>query len=123
MPGTWRPEVEVKLAELLALPAGWNSYAAAPIAPEATQRALALLDAAMPFNGQLPSLVPLSSGGVQIEWHVNGLDIEIEVPAPGERVSVYSEDSRGRWDRDFLLGLDDEPRLLRELLAELGRRG
>jgi hypothetical protein len=32
----------------------------------------------------IPSIVPVSSGGVQFEWHQNDLDIELYVAAPFE---------------------------------------
>jgi hypothetical protein len=43
----------------------------------------------------LPSVVPISSGGVQFEWHQNGLDIELLVAAPYEcELFVYDHNSR-----------------------------
>ena len=40
-----------------------------------------------------PSLVPLPSGGVQIEWHRGPIDLEISVYSP-ERISVFHCDDR-----------------------------
>ncbi len=108
---SWRPTVVAKLAELAQLKAGWNSYRAAPISPEAIQRALALLDATMSEGTPAPSVVPLSTGGVQIEWHVAGFDLEVEVPSPPGQIEVCaSEFGADSW-------------LLRTVLAEMENRG
>jgi hypothetical protein len=39
-----------------------------------------------------PAIVPLSYGGVQIEWHEKAIDLEIEIEAPF-RVHVWFRDS------------------------------
>jgi hypothetical protein len=63
--------------DLRTLPPDWDSYGAGLIDPK-------LVDAAMAFaNGLLgaatpaPRVVPLSSGGLQMEWHRKGIDLEI----------------------------------------------
>ena len=37
------------------------------------------------------AVVPTSSGGLQIEWHANGWDIEVEVNSDGEFMGVFAE--------------------------------
>ncbi len=66
----WRREIE-------ALPKGWDNYRGEPISAAA-------LDAVASF-----SVVPCSHGGVQIEVHRDGFDIEIEIAADG-RISGVS---------------------------------
>ena len=39
----------------------------------------------------LPSLVPTSQGGIQAEWHQEGIDLEIEATS-SHRFAVYLED-------------------------------
>ena len=56
---------------LLALPQGWDSYDASPIC-----------SIALETLGKF-AIVPLSSGGVQLEVHRNGYDIEIEIGSDG----------------------------------------
>ena len=74
-------ELEAALAEYATLARGWNSYGAGPIAPAA-------IEAARTFARETTSIpwsaVPLSSGGVQLEVHQRGYDLEIEVKADGE---------------------------------------
>lgn len=68
------------LDELLSLEAGWNSYGAARIAPEAVEAALALL---VGYEGPLPQVVPMTRGGVSLEWCWADGDVSIEVEPDG----------------------------------------
>jgi len=52
--------------------------------------ALQVLNSIMSESIPVPSIVPVGSGGVQFEWHQNGLDIELFIAAPYEcELSVY----------------------------------
>ncbi len=65
----------LKLTNFAALAPGWDSYGAKPISLRAILKAKRLL-------GQLTGTwypVPLSDGGVQLESHENGIDVEIQV--------------------------------------------
>ena len=68
-----------KFVRLHELKAGWDSYGAPAIAPEAVA-------AAQGFD-----VVPTSAGGVQLEWHRHGCDLEIEWGPDGTVVSVSFE--------------------------------
>lgn len=65
-----------KIAALAALEEGWDSYGAAPV----TQAALDVV--------RCIAVVPTVNGGVQVEWHANGWEVEIEVDPDGEVRSV-----------------------------------
>lgn len=58
---------EERFAELLALPAGWDSYGARKIDPLAIAAARRLLDA-LPKYIPEPAIAPMSNGGVELEW-------------------------------------------------------
>ena len=45
----------------------------------------------LPDNAPPPSVVPTWLGGVQAEWHLNGVDLEISAN-PGEVVEYYFSD-------------------------------
>ena len=49
-----------------------------------------------------PSIVPTSRGGVQIEWHVKGIDLEIEVVTP-HRFQASFEDAvtEEGWEKEI----------------------
>jgi hypothetical protein len=46
-----------------------------------------------------PSIVPLSNGSLQIEWHCRGWDIEVEIAEP----NWYQA-----WARDLSTGAEEE---------------
>lgn len=71
-----------KVELLLRLQANWDSYGAPAISPTAAFTALQFLEQ-LPAHAPRPSLVPTSKGGLQIEWHAGGVDIEIECMATG----------------------------------------
>ena len=65
------------LGQLAALPCNWDSYGA----PQITEQALAALGSF--------SVVPLHDGGLQLECHRDGADIEVVIDANGKVSFVY----------------------------------
>jgi hypothetical protein len=65
---------------------GWDGYGAPPLDPEMVEAARRFLSCV--------SVVPCVSGGVQLEWHMLGADLEIEF-APGEPVFFYLSNAEG----------------------------
>jgi hypothetical protein len=86
----WLRSTARALASLLNLKPGWNSYAAPQIDRAAVIKALQLLDQTMPDLAPPPSVVPSSRGGVQLEWHTHGIELEVLILSSGE-FSVYFE--------------------------------
>lgn len=71
-----------KLREFAALEEGWDSYGAAPIAGDALEAMRVFLDAVQCGEAQL---LPTRNGGVQLEVHSGGWDIEFEIdPSAGD---------------------------------------
>ena len=70
-----------KIEELASLPAGWDSDGAVKIDPTCVDVAYRTLTALMIGNPVLipPTVVPTTTGGVQLEWHSGGVDVEISV--------------------------------------------
>ena len=66
-------------AELSALSDGWDSYNAEPISQVAIYRLESF------------SVVPMSNGGIQLEAHRDGWDIEIEIDPDGRIVDAMAE--------------------------------
>lgn len=87
-----------ELIELLELPGGWNSYNAKPIKKENVTFAVGLLAKLMRANTPAPQVVPKVRGGVQLEWHMRGIDIEIAIDSP-EEASFFAEDHRSKQER------------------------
>ena len=68
---------------LYTLPENWDGYGASRIHLEYGEAMINYLDKVMSDNTPIPQIVPFSDGGVQAEWHVNGIDLEIEIGPEG----------------------------------------
>jgi len=64
------------LDELRKLKPDWDSYKSSAIKEAAIQTAEVLLTAE-------PTVVPCSDGGLQFEWHTNGIDFEFRIAPDG----------------------------------------
>lgn len=89
----WLIPVVKMVGDLLNLPENWDSYGAHPINPMAAAFALQLLSETMRADTPVPVVVPTSSGGVQLEWHTRGIDLEVEIRS-SSRLYVSYEDHR-----------------------------
>ncbi|MDD5091340.1 MAG: hypothetical protein PHQ23_10555 [Candidatus Wallbacteria bacterium] len=67
-----------KLLSLSFLSDNWDGYGAKPISSQAVSRAAMLVDEAFDEATPVPSVVPVPNGSVQLEWHENNVDLEIE---------------------------------------------
>jgi hypothetical protein len=85
---SWLMPTVQSLLDLLRLPEDWDGYGAVRIHEQIAQRALMVLVEVLENDAPGPSVVPLSDGGIQIEWHRRGRNLEIEFPA-GEAPSFY----------------------------------
>ncbi len=77
-----------KLIELSLLENNWNSYGGKPITKLALVRADLLLKALQAIQAVEPFICPCNDGGIQLEWHRNGFDIEIEIAPDGTAEEV-----------------------------------
>lgn len=75
--GPWVEAVTARFAELLALQNNWNSHGACPIARQNILAAGRFLAAVMEPLTPAPTIVPTAGGGVQLEWHRAGFDVEV----------------------------------------------
>lgn len=66
--------IKRKFDELCELPEKWDSYDAKRISLKVVLKATDLMRM---LDMPEPSIVPCSDGGVQLEWHRDGFDIEI----------------------------------------------
>jgi hypothetical protein len=98
---SWLSEANRELDGLLILEPGWDSYGAKRIDPEAVESARQVIRAIARPDTPAPSIVPTSSGGVQIEWHTRGIDLEIELQ-PNDRIFIIFEDlgSGEKWEQE-----------------------
>jgi len=108
----WFRDAIDRLEDLASLAPGWDSYGAKSVAADmalAAVKFLAAVAAAAPSVHE-PSIVPLSDGGIQVEWHRGGIDLEVE----------FSDDEPGVSRVDHTNG-DTAERPLSDALSEVLR--
>lgn len=117
----WREAAVLGLARVLGLPEGWDSCGAPRIQQKAVNSAFTLLDSAASDAVPPPAVVPTSDGGVQLEWHAWGTDVELVVP-PHEAPELFFRDHHSGTEWEQELGANLAP--LREALKVVaGRAG
>jgi hypothetical protein len=95
----WADAAGDRLAELLRLPAGWDGHNARPVSRAIVDFATYLLPRLIGPGTPPAFIAPLPSGGLQLEWHRNGWDLEIEICAPSELYAYARELATGReWE-------------------------
>ncbi len=116
----WLQPALDQLRQLCQLRNGWNSYRARHVTPASAVAALNLLDRTMLPTTPAPSIVPTASGGVQLEWHTHGIDLEVGI-TPSRNVTAAYEDQvdGGEWEDE----LGPDLAQLANALAALSRRG
>ena len=78
----WIQDLKERFNELTSLPRGWDGYDGRPVAFDCAQFAAHLIESLFLRTVRAPQLVPGADGTLQIEWHMNGFDVEIDVLAP-----------------------------------------
>ena len=84
----WVTELRDRFDELTSLPRGWDGYAGRPVSFTCAQFAANLIERLYVKGVPAPQLVPGSDGTVQIEWHRNQFDVEIDVLGTYEVVAI-----------------------------------
>jgi hypothetical protein len=87
----WLNEFVEKTNQILSLKDDWDTYGAPQISRDSLLPIMQVLLAVMTDKISAPAVVPTSDGGIQLEWHQNGLDFEIE-SAPNGELTVFVED-------------------------------
>jgi hypothetical protein len=104
-PATWLRSFNAKVRTFLELLDDWNSYGGKRPTQEAARDAWALAQLAASLGAPEPSVVPTASGGIQLEWHVPGTDLEVECVGGGTHVVVFDDEASGNsWDAELDYG-------------------
>ena len=112
----WQIEAVRKLFQLLALPPDWDSYGSPPpseVAVRAAERLVLGIDLDYFVT---PRIVPVSGGGVQLEWSVGSRELEIEIGDEGS--AEYLKSLHTEPVEEGQVSLADVPRI-RSLLTWL----
>ena len=107
------------LGETLALPANWDSYGARRVDLASAASAGQTLCLVMRSDTIAPMVVPTVQGGVQLEWHTHGIDLEIDVSQAGRcYVSCRNHQDETEWEGELNFNLDR----LRDAISRLSHR-
>jgi hypothetical protein len=117
----WLQAAVQELAALTALPDNWDSYGARPVSISTASAATQLVGHLDALRLPLPKIVPLASGGVQFEWSVHNLELELSLEPDEHMTALFDDTSSGEsWEREL------PPRDLtsiRDALRRLARAG
>lgn len=91
------------LRPLMALPANWDSYGGRALTRRGAEYAYQLVVPLIVQGVPAPSFVPMSEGGVSLEWHLPSAHLVIQIPAEPdiEPPSVFFRDPSGQWEADL----------------------
>jgi hypothetical protein len=92
---TWFMPVLQRFANVATLIDGWDGSGAARIDRATINRALRAIEQLLPRDGPVPSIVPIPDSGLQIEWHRNHRDLEIEFSPSGAVDFYYFDENTG----------------------------
>jgi hypothetical protein len=104
-PPSWLSDLLGRLCALGELPSNWDSYGGLPIEPSCAVGAAGLMLSLMDRTTPIPSLVPTNRGGIQLEWHENGVDLEIEV-STASGIRALFEDLETGHEEQFTVAND-----------------
>lgn len=88
----WLMSVLHGFANLVTLSGNWDGEGASKIDRTTINRALAAIERLLASDAPAPSIVPLSDSGLQIEWHRNKRDLEIEFTPDGGAEFYYFDE-------------------------------
>jgi len=98
----WVEPTVQSLGKLLQLEPGWDTYGGLPIDPKCVVAALNLVFDILPDDIPAPSVVPTSRGGVQIEWHIRSIDLEVEFISETRLSGLFEDPNTNEsWEKDL----------------------
>lgn len=114
----WLLSTSDRIIELVRLSLGWDGHDGRPVNFDVAAFAVQFLLQTLEPDGPAPLVVPLSYGGVQLEWHEEGIDLEIEVEAPN-RIFVSFEDRETgeEFEQEFSTDYTEVTRIMRILAS------
>lgn len=75
----WSKAAQNRLIELGKLPDNWNGYGSPKISAEVIGECLSLLSEVAKLGMPKPAIIPVSGGGLQVEWRNAANELEIEI--------------------------------------------
>lgn len=91
----WIFDCDQRLTEISHLSPGWDGHGAREMNADAVAFARQLLIQIASPGLPAPHVAPLANGGIQLEWHAKGIDMEIEITDPYEISGLYEDHVTG----------------------------
>ena len=113
-------EVQDSITEFVDLPRGWDGYDGLPVQSSVAEHARRFLSAISGCTQFAPDVVPLSDGGLQLEWFVGTYEVEVVI-APDGKAHVYFECTSDGRIKEFSLGNSLDTDEIGPLFRELHR--
>ena len=101
----WFTELEERLQTIISLEENWDGYFGQPVNFSNASFAAEILNKLYLCGVSTPDLVPGSDGSLQIEWHEQDIDIELDIMNAGS-VSAYLFDRRTEEEHELELSND-----------------
>jgi hypothetical protein len=109
----WFRDALAEIEELTKLPANWDGYGAKAVSATAAMSAVRFLSNVAYPKFSAPEIVPVSNGGLQVEWHQDQVDLELRFD-PDSTPRAYIEDHAENEDIVVAIG-DDAVVMVRNL--------
>ena len=106
--GVWVSAAITRIFELTKLPAGWDGHAGIKVNVSTAIFAMEVMKHCAIKGVPEPAIVPLSYGGVQLEWHRRGWDLELEILQPNS-ITVLASKSGSTQCAELTLSTDLAP--------------
>ena len=99
----WLAAISRQVHSFLSLREGWDSYGAPPVSERATRTILAAIQSLASSSTPIPSVAPTPDGGVQVEWHERGVDLELRSDSEGRLYAFFNpaNDPVSTWDAEI----------------------
>jgi hypothetical protein len=105
----WQIDVQRQLLEQVQMPHGWDGYGTPAPTMDAAFFALLVLSKVMRSRTPIPQVVPSSAGGIQLEWHDKGIDLELHISAPYQCEMWFEDHQKGTAPTSLPLSTDFSP--------------
>lgn len=86
----WLRKIDRRISDLMSLAPGWDGEGSVPVSCETALGAWQFVLSHVAHETPEPQIVPTSSGGLQFEWHLLGITLELRFD-PNEEASFYYE--------------------------------
>jgi len=85
-PPPWLSSALADIARIADLPPGWDGYGSPQLSVQEREQATQLLASMTYSDLPAPNIVPVSGGGIQIEWQHCGRELELEIVVGAQEI-------------------------------------